>query len=267
MNSEDALRQMDTGGTFLGHFLAGSIYISFGMFFLCLSLSRARSLRPGESFVKLYVPERNKQLLTRLAALFISLLCVGIVAEGSGYCIDTRLESYSCFFHQSFHQTVYLMHAMIGLVAFFEAKGRLPPDSWRAMFALTNFCAGLMFTEHSSMKKHLAEEHSHRLLALACFISAAVLTVSVLKPEQLVLYISGYGLCIVKGLWYYTAGLKPPVHLVATFFALEVMLVSVSIVVITALFVAPAGSSMSTKTLSDDQDKDNLSEYNHLILE
>jgi hypothetical protein len=242
----------DTGGTFFGHVLAGTPHLVFGLYYLRLTWVRFRSLpSSGKSFCQTYIPEKNKTLMVRVSWAMMPLLLAGILSEGVPSCIWSQYakdhppqNNILCFFHQSFHEMVYLMHGGIAVVAILETKQLLPPDSWRATFALVSFFASLMWEDHATMKHNPTEAAMHHFVAVTCLLQAACLTCSVLRPDHIPVYVACWACSILRGLWFWTARLcyapfmtqQIPVHKVCTLFTLEAMLIAFSIVMGVALF-------------------------------
>jgi hypothetical protein len=163
-----------------------------------------------------YVEEegKNKTLMVRVSWAMMPLLLAGILSEGVPSCIWSQYakdhppqNNILCFFHQSFHEMVYLMHGGIAVVAILETKQLLPPDSWRATFALVSFFASLMWEDHATMKHNPTEAAMHHFVAVTCLLQAACLTCSVLRPDHIPVYVACWACSILRGLWFWTARL------------------------------------------------------------
>jgi hypothetical protein len=257
-------------GTFIGHFIPAMCFLGLGLFFLLLSLSRARRLSPGESFTQNHVPEQDRKLLKTMAWVAVCLTCIGLLVEGGGTCTDPSVlqrTGYSfCFFENAGHQMLYLSYGGIAPFLFLEAAHKLPLDTSRIYLALALLLNHILWREHAIMKSDMLDQRVHVLMAQLCLVHASIMLASVCKPTNLILYIAGWGLFVLQATWLLTLGVnagmtKLDMHKAAPLFCFQVVAVTLTILVLGAGFGAPASNTSNTNTyekvhLTTNDDKD-----------
>ncbi|CAB9498517.1 expressed unknown protein [Seminavis robusta] len=222
-------------GNFLGHAIPASFFLGFSVFILLLSLKRARALGQ-QSFSQVHIPERDPLVLRRVGIGGMIVTVIGLIVEMSG--------SYAAFgnpFGQLAHETLYFSFFLVSLCAFLETKGRLPPDTHRAALIMAFVSSYLMWHSHGTMKKLMADQIMHILLSYINLSNAAIVAYSMRFTDSTMAYIGGYAMLVLQSFWLFTAGLYEscfnlPMHEIATYLAVESLLVFMVIVVVFAMF-------------------------------
>jgi len=243
-------------GLFWGHAIPGAICAFVGFFQLLLSLKRARALRQDgqqqqQSFCETYVPEKNVALMRTASLASLALLISGILLEMLHACTDDSVPKFGCMFFPLGHEALYAIYGSAFLVMLLETLYLLPFDSWRAMMVLANLLAYVLWNEHARMKQDYTDNLVHTLMAQVCLAHAAVLAFSIYNPSNLAAYIGSQGMFVLEGAWLVTIGVNADFHelnmqRVAPLFCFEVVLVTLSIIVVGAL----CGSASCRETQS-----------------
>ncbi|CAB9498518.1 expressed unknown protein [Seminavis robusta] len=222
-------------GNFVGHAIPASFFLGFSVFILLLSLKRARALGQ-QSFSQVHIPECNPLVLGRLGIGGMIVTVIGITEEMS--------SAYLAFgnpLQQLAHLTLYFSFFLVCLCAFLETKGRLPPDTHRAALIMAFVSSYLMWHSHGTMKKLMADQIMHILLSYINLSNAAIVAYSMRFTDSTMAFIGGYALLVLQSFWLFTAGLYEscfnlPMHEIATYLAVESLLVFMVIVVVFAMF-------------------------------
>lgn len=187
-----------TSKAFIGHFVPAAFYILLGIAWLLLSLHRARNLKPGESFAKKHIPEKDPRVLRVFGLVLISCSCVGCLVElGDTHDNDARLG----------HWSTYSTYLLVGLCAYWESERRLPLDSFRAAFVLSLTSASPMWYFHGAMKREEANQMIHGLFAPLSLLQALFVAYSMRNTDSVFAYVGSLALCVLQGTWMLTAGL------------------------------------------------------------
>lgn len=259
-------------GLFWGHAVPGAITAFVGFFQLLLSLKRARALRQDgqqqQSFCETYVPEKNVALMRTASLASLALLIFGILLEALHACNDDSVPKFGCMFSPLGHEALYAIYGSAFLVMLLETLYLLPFDSWRAMMVLANVLAYVLWNEHARMKQDYTDNLVHILMAQVCLVHAAVLAFSIYNPSNLAAYIGSQGMFVLEGAWLVTIGVNADFHelnmqRVAPLFCFEVVLITLSIIVVGAV----CGSASFRETRSQNsRDTTEKAEYAHLAV-
>ena len=192
-------------GAFAGHFVAGTIYSCFGLFFLGLVFKRSLMESPtgtgGEGYAERHIPEQNTRLLFRIGMILTILCPLGIVGEAlSGWIVKDD------WLFQAGHEALYFTFFFAGIVFYLESLGRLPPDSCRMGLAVALLAAHLEWGGHAHMKSNAVDERLHVLLANASLANAFAFAWSVREgSKSFAAYVVSIALLLLQGMWLYTA--------------------------------------------------------------
>ena len=137
-------------------------------------------------FCELYIPERNKNILTGVG---VALMCTA---------------PFGFFLAVKMHQVQVGTLFSVGVVFFLEGKNLVPPDSGRAMFALYNLFEALQWNHHGHMKENPADGMAHIMVGNLSFALAAASTYSILNPNVLGVYLLQFPLVMQYGVWLIT---------------------------------------------------------------
>eukprot|EP00566_Odontella_aurita_P017592 CAMPEP_0113599504 /NCGR_PEP_ID=MMETSP0015_2-20120614/42181_1 /TAXON_ID=2838 /ORGANISM="Odontella" /LENGTH=273 /DNA_ID=CAMNT_0000507643 /DNA_START=169 /DNA_END=990 /DNA_ORIENTATION=+ /assembly_acc=CAM_ASM_000160 len=218
-------------GSFQGHAIPASFFFCFGVFFLVLTLRRARSLPPGASFAEAHIPEKNMPMVHKLSVILIVCTALGGVYEGIGGIINA-----GNFFNQVGHETLYTMYFFVGVVMLLESGQRLPADSSRSALSLALFLEYVLWYDHAIMKNDGTDRHIHVIMALICLAGSVVTAGSVCKPSSVAAYVGGWGMMVLQSFWLITAGINAEFyaihrHDIGVLLCLEILAI-VSIVIL-----------------------------------
>ena len=154
--------------------------------------------------------------------------------------------AFGFMFAQLAHETLYFSYFIVGLCGVLESKGKLPLDSHRAAMVVALIASYLMWHSHGSMKQLMADQELHILLSYINLSNAAVIAYSMRFTDSAIAFIAGYALCFLQGMWLLTAGFYEccydlPMHEIATYLAVQCLLVTLAIAVAVA-FWGPGAS-------------------------
>ena len=221
-------------GYFSGHAVAATGFVAFGVFFLGLTLKRARSLPRGASFAEEHIPEKNPMLLIRGGLVLIPVTLFGVCFEAPGW--DNIIAPLT-------HISLYLCFMMVGFTALLEGMKRIPQDSVRIAIVITMMLNYVLWNEHANMKEVTADIRLHKLLAQLCLVAAAIVAYSIKYPENVIVYVMQPGICILMGLWLYTGGVYAafidiPAGMIGILLVWEALLI-VGVILLGAAFLVP----------------------------
>lgn len=224
-------------GYFSGHAFAATGFISFGCFFLGLTLKRARNLPRGVTFAEAHIPEKNSSLLIRGGLSVILMALLGCATE----------TGWDNIIAPATHISLYLSSAFMGVAALLEGLKRLPPDSWRLSVAVAMVLHYIIWHEHALMKQLPADFRLHELLAQLCLVGAALIAYSIKYPKNVIAYVAAQAACVLMGLWLYTGGVYAafidiPAGLIGVLFVAEALFVLL-VVTLGAAFLVPQSHS------------------------
>jgi hypothetical protein len=250
-------------GTLLGHTFPAFFFVGFGVYFLLLNLRRVNTLRPGQSFCDVYVPERDPNVLRYTGFVLTFVTVFGAFWEGMGGFIK-----FGKFFFQLLHETIYFCFGFVGVVSYLESKELLPPDSFRVSMVIALLLFSLMMRPHAAMKPGPVDAAMHALLANLCLAFAAIGTYSICHPKSPAAFVLAQVMLIVMGVWLQTIGLyihgvEIPLHWVETVFVLETLVILLVIVFIAAIALPPRNEHDRLQSHGGDK----KGEYSHLVLD
>ena len=216
-------------GSFIGHAIAGILIGGLGAILLLLSLYRARNLPPNKSFAEQHIPERDPWYLRLLGLVIMIGVPIGMIydildkEDGYDPTALTHCTIYACFFG-------------VGVCAFYESKGRLPPDSHRKAMVFAWIIEGMIWTNHHGSLP--PDVSLHILLGYINFAGAAIVTYSIYNTTSVAPYLAGWGLLVMQGAWLVTIGLYEcciniTAHEVINYFALYLVFIFLTVVLTT----------------------------------
>ncbi|CAB9518751.1 expressed unknown protein [Seminavis robusta] len=234
-------------GYFSGHAVAGTGFITFGVFYLLLTLHRARNLPNGVSFADAHIPEKNHSFLMGAGLVLIPVTMFGVCFEAPGW--DNIIAPAT-------HVTLYLTIMLVGVAALLEGMKRLPQDSSRRCLVFAMICQYILWNEHAMLKQVPADFRLHELLAQLCLVGAAVMAYSIMFPKHVIAFVMQPGICVLMGTWLYTGGfyaayIDIPVGLVGIILVLEALVIA-TIILLSAAFLVPQsyGHRLDSQPLS-----------------
>jgi hypothetical protein len=224
-------------GYFSGHAVAATGFVSFGTFFLCLTLKRVRNLPHGISFSDAHIPEKNSSVLLGGGLVLIPLTLFGLYFEAPGW------GDWDSIVPPMTHISLYLSYMFVGISALLEGLKRLPQESARGAVVLALLLNYILWNEHALMKEVPADFRLHELLAQICLVAAADVAYSIKYPQNVFAYIMQPGICILMGLWLYTGGIYAafidiPVGMIGILLCWEALFVA-TIILLGAAFLVP----------------------------
>lgn len=256
-------------GDFMGHFIPGVCFAGLGLGLLLLALHRARRLPPGKSFAEVHIPESDPWFLRWFGIALLVATVVGTIYE--------ILDSDPGFDHVAFtHSTLYMSYFIMGICALYESKGKLPIDTHRAAFVIASIVQAQIWYTHGSMKKLPADAALHIILAYTNWANAAVVAYSMRYTDSVIAFLAGWAILVLQGIWIIISGLYEccidlHYHDVATYLALLVMLIFLTIVLVIGHFgpklsdqdVAKYRGNFSVLTSSDTSDDSDDGEFDN----
>ena len=226
-------------GTWIGHIVPGSCFFGFAFFMLMLSLKRARSLNPGQTFADAHIPEKDPNMLRKVGTAMIIATTLGLIYEEGGEILHGKDKG----FHPRSHQAMYFSYMVMGYIGILESRKKLPTDSGRMALVICQLIQGIVWCEHAEAKFLQSDKRVHYYLSFICFAGAAIQAYSVKNTSSTVAYIAGWMAIVLQGTWMFNVGfyaccIEMHLHMVGTWFVYH-LIVLLFIVGVTTAYLGP----------------------------
>ena len=184
----------EVSGTLVGHIVPGAPFLVAGLIMLLWSIRQ--NLKPGQTFVDKFSQFR---LFPRLALT---------VMGASAFAFST--ETISMLVQSGYYPWDHLVFAcsffIVGITMKWEHQGRLPVDTYRSSLVVSLVLQAFMMWGHAAHKPSPQDILFHSIWGYIDQAAVVVIALSVRNPESAVLWVTGWALLLLQGIWVITIG-------------------------------------------------------------